>query len=101
MLHTLNALAAKLSPTQVQNVDGNANRIAAAAAAAAAAATALTTLNGNRYLPTIIILLHATDISRVITHVTADTRFRLFFFVCPTRFYIRFFSFTADARYNN
>ncbi|XP_022171280.1 CUGBP Elav-like family member 1 isoform X13 [Myzus persicae] len=44
MLHTLNALAAKLSPTQVQNVDGNANRIAAAAAAAA---TALTTLNGN------------------------------------------------------
>ncbi|XP_029343375.1 CUGBP Elav-like family member 1 isoform X9 [Acyrthosiphon pisum] len=46
MLHTLNALAAKLSPTQVQNVDGNANRIAAAAAAAAAA-TALTTLNGN------------------------------------------------------
>jgi len=47
MLHTLNALAAKLSPTQVQNVDGNANRIAAAAAAAA---TALTTLNGNRYL---------------------------------------------------
>ncbi|XP_025199582.1 CUGBP Elav-like family member 1 isoform X1 [Melanaphis sacchari] len=44
MLHTLNALAAKLSPTQVQNVDGNANRIATAAAAAA---TALTTLNGN------------------------------------------------------
>ncbi|VVC35778.1 Hypothetical protein CINCED_3A023612 [Cinara cedri] len=44
MLHTLNALAAKLSPTQTQNVDGNANRIAAAAAAAA---TALTTLNGN------------------------------------------------------
>ncbi|XP_026821957.1 CUGBP Elav-like family member 1-B isoform X9 [Rhopalosiphum maidis] len=44
MLHTLNALAAKLSPTQVQNVDSNANRIAAAAAAAA---TALTTLNGN------------------------------------------------------
>ncbi|XP_025410855.1 CUGBP Elav-like family member 2 [Sipha flava] len=43
MLHTLNALAAKLSPTQAQNVDGNANRIAAAAAAA----TALTTLNGH------------------------------------------------------
>ncbi|XP_050547436.1 CUGBP Elav-like family member 4 [Daktulosphaira vitifoliae] len=37
MLHTLNALAAKLSPTQAQNpVDNNANRIAA-----------LTALNGT------------------------------------------------------
>lgn len=45
-MHTLNALAAKLSPTQTQNVDGNANRIALAAAAAAAAAS-LTTANGS------------------------------------------------------
>lgn len=42
MLHTLNALAAKLSPTQTQNVDGDASRIALAAAA-----TSLTTANGG------------------------------------------------------
>lgn len=39
---------------------------------------------------TIIILLYATDISCVITRVMVDNRFRLFFFVCSSRFYIRF-----------